>query len=219
MISIVPRPQTQRVCAILRGYRLLEELVMGIRLTSGMSLILPMVILASSWAQNPREQGVPPCGDAKVRFPNPEYLTTKEGIIVVQLPWSWVRDKTQNWPFYFVRRGESYSNARTLMYIVVEPLEVPFERAVQNDIQSFQKRCEKLVVRDLKPADLLEQGCERKTQTFSCQKKKGSHVDLVTKIAFRGSLLNVVLTADTSTEVSRYRNDYEFILKHITMIK
>jgi hypothetical protein len=192
---------------------------MGIRLTTGMSLILPILVVASSWAQNPREQGVPACGSAKVRFPNPEYLTTREGIIVVQLPWGWVRDKTQNWPFYFVRRGENYSNARTLMYIVVEPLEVSFERAVENDIQYLQKRCEKLVVQDLKPADLLEQGCERKTQMFSCQKKDGSYIDLVTKIAFRGSLLNVVLSADTATAISRCRNDYDFILKHITMIK
>jgi hypothetical protein len=74
-------------------------------------------------------------------------------------------------------------------------------------------------VQDLKPADLLEQGCERKTQMFSCQKKDGSYIDLVTKIAFRGSLLNVVLSADTATAISRCRNDYDFILKHITMIK
>jgi len=105
------------------------------------------------------------------------------------------------------------------MYVNVELLPSSLERAVQNDIQSFQKSCAELGVQNLKPAELLEEGCERTTQLFSCRKKDGSYIDLSTKIAIRGLLLNVVLSADTANEISKYRDDYDYILRHLTVVR
>ena len=54
---------------------------------------------------------------------------------------------------------------------------------------------------------------------FTCNGEGNSYVDLVTKIDFNGSLLNIVLSADTTADISHYRKDYDFVLQHLTMIK
>ncbi len=171
-----------------------------------------------SFGQQPTSE-VPACGRAKVHFPNPEYLQTQEGIVVIEAPNGWFLDRTRSGPFYLLRNGDKFETARTVMYINVEPLEVSFQTAIQRDVKGFGTGCEKADVQTLRPAKLLEQGCEAKTQIFSCRKKKGSYVDLVTKIAFNGSLLNVVLSADTAEDIERYHGDYDFLLQHLTMIK
>lgn len=187
------------------------------RLVSRSSLVLPLFIL-TAWAQT-AAPSIPECGKAKVHLSNPQYLTTQEGIVVVELPSGWVLDKTKNGPFYFVRNGENYNTARTLMYINVERLEVPFRRAIQNDSESFKNSCGQADIQDLAKADLLEQGCESKTQLFSCHREKNPYVDLVTKISIGGSLLNVVLSADNTSQASQFGRDYEYVLKHLTMVK
>jgi hypothetical protein len=172
-----------------------------------------------SWAQNPVSHAIPACGKAKVNLPNPKYLTSSEGIIVVEPPAGWVLDKEKGGVFFFVKQGENYENARTLMYIHVEGLAVPFQRAVQADVQDFREKCPEADVQDLARMNLLELGCESKTQLFACHRKKNPYVELVTKVSFNGSLLNVVLSSDASSEISLYKEDYGSLLKHLTMIK
>jgi hypothetical protein len=185
---------------------------------SGLVLLL-FLTAATSLAQDSGGAVYTKDGEA-ILPPHPEYfLSTEEGIVVVQLPRGWVFDQTKKGlPFYFVKRGGNYSNARTFMYINVELLQVPFGQAVQNDAQSFQKNCPEAQITSQKPAQLLQQGCEVKTQMFICGRKRNPYVDLVTKVTAGSSLLNVVLSADTATEISRYRADYEFLLKHFTML-
>ncbi len=169
-------------------------------------------------AQNSTATNTAGCGKAKVTLANPEYLTTPLGIVVVEPLPTWVLDRSRKQPFYFFRRGENYENAKTLMYINVERLEVPFHRAVQNDKESFQEHCRSSRVRDVPKAELLEQGCEATTQMFFCDRKQKPYVDLTTKISIGGLLVNVVLSADTTAEVEKYREDYEFLLKHLTIV-
>ena len=181
-------------------------------------LVLLLMPTLTAWAQNATSP-IPECGKAKVHFSNPQYLTTQEGIVVVELPTGWVLDKAKNGPFYFVKNGENYNSARTLMYINVERLEVPFPRAIQNDSESFRTSCQPSTTQDLAKSDLLEQGCESKTQLFSCRRQKNPYVDLATKIVIGGALLNVVLSADNASQISQYRQDYGYVLKHLTMVK
>ncbi len=169
-------------------------------------------------AQNSTAANTAACGKAKVTLTNPEYLTTPQGIVVVEASPTWALDKSRKQPFYFFRRGENYENAKTLMYITVERLEVPFRRAVQNDKESFQEHCHSSRVRDVSKPELLEQGCEATTQMFSCDRKQKPYVDLATKISIGGLLVNVVLSADVATEIDKYREDYEFLLKHLTVV-
>lgn len=104
------------------------------------------------------------------------------------------------------------------MYVNIERLEVPFQDAVQRDVRSFAEGCQPTTVEDAAQLDILEQGCERKTQMFLCERKQGAYVDLTTKISVGGLLLNVVLSADNRTEISRYKKDYEFLLKHLALV-
>jgi hypothetical protein len=182
-------------------------------------VILSFMPIPILWAQKVATHDVPACGKAKVQLSNPQYLTTSEGIVVVEPPNGWVLDKSKTNPFYFIRRGENYDNASTLMYIHVERLEASFESAVQRDAQSFGKGCDSVDIQDLPKVGLLEQGCESKTQMFSCHRRKGPYADLVTKISIGGLLLNVVLSADDESQISKYRTDYDFLLKHLTMVK
>jgi hypothetical protein len=182
-------------------------------------LVLALVQTTSLlFAQNGKKNTTS-CGELEVNFSNPNYLQTNQGMIVVEAPEGWVLDKTHNNPFYFLLDGDTYKSARTLMYINVEALEVPFEQAVQNDITSFKKGCVNADIKDQKRASLLESGCENRTQIFACNRESNSYVDLVTKIDFNGSLLNAVLSGDTTGDISRYRNEYDFLLQHLTMIK
>jgi hypothetical protein len=182
-------------------------------------LIFAVLTAAPLWAQNPKPHEVPACGSAKVHLTSPVYLRAAEAIVVVQLPPGWLLDKSHRGPFFFVRKGENYNTASTLMYINVQSLPYSLSRAVQEDTQSAEKSCDKLRVRNLAPADLLEEGCDRVTQEFSCQRKTGSYVDLVTKIGIRGLLLNVVLSADSALEISKYKDDYKYLLSHLTLVE
>ena len=172
-----------------------------------------------TWAQGTDARSIPECGKAKVHLANPQYLTTAGGIVAVELPDGWILDANRKGVFYFLKRGENYQSARTLMYVNVEKLEGPLEGAVHRDRQSFQKNCDATEVKDLAKPALLEQGCDSRTQLFSCQRKQNPYVDLVTKISIDGLLLNVVLSADSADEISDYRRDYDFVLGHLTVVK
>jgi|NGEPerStandDraft_6_1074524.scaffolds.fasta_scaffold81645_2 hypothetical protein len=178
-----------------------------------------LVLSRIAFAQTLGSPNIPECGKAKVVLSNPEYLKTAEGIVVVEPPSGWFLDKIRDGPFYFIKRGESYSSARTLMYINVERLEGPLQTAVQNDARSFKEKCQGAEIEDRPNPQLLEQGCASKTQLFSCQRKQNAYVDLVTKIAFNGLLLNVVLSGDTAPEISKHEEDYKFLLMHLTLTK
>jgi hypothetical protein len=159
-----------------------------------------------------------PCGKAKVHMGNPVYLTTSLGIVAVELPQGWALDATRKNPFYFLKSGERYESARTLMYINIERLDVPFQRAVETDAHTFSEGCQPSRIEDAAQPDILGQGCEKKTQMFLCERKQGAYADLGTKISVGGLLLNVVLSADNAEEISRYRKDHEFLLKHLALV-
>lgn len=104
------------------------------------------------------------------------------------------------------------------MYINVEQMEVPFRQAVQNDMKSFQSSCKQSDVREQEKPELLESGCEATTQLFTCIRKPKTYVELATKISIGGLLLNIVLSAETMTELKKYKKDYEFLLRHLTIV-
>jgi len=158
------------------------------------------------------------CGKTKVHLSNPLYLTTSIGIVAVELPQGWVLDKTHKNPFFLVRSGENYEKARTLMYINIEHREVPFTIAVKNDERSFQASCRESRIQNLAGMEILERGCENKTQMFYCDKKQRADVDVATKISLGGLLVNIVLSTDNKAETARYWNDYEFLLQHLALV-
>lgn len=181
--------------------------------------LLGSLLLPGLWAQALPKPGIPACGKTKHSLANPQYLRTSEGTVVVELPSGWSLDKTHRLPFYFLKANETYANARTLMYINVQELNWPLQEAVSKDRNDFESICHPLVVKEFSKPALLEEGCEAKMQMFSCHKQKASYVDLATKIAIDGLLLNVVLSADNAAEISRYRKDYDYVLKHLTLVR
>ena len=185
-----------------------------------LAVLIPLCILPSSTlrAQQRNPSGVAQCGKVKIHFSNPSYLTTSAGIVVAEAPVGWILDQTKRNPFYFLRQGENYETARILMYINIEKLDVPLRRAVEKDAQSFRSICNPSEIRDLARIELLEQGCESKTQLFLCRRQDNPYVDLVTKISIGGLLLNVVLSADNTSQISQNRRDYDFLLKHLTLV-
>jgi len=182
-------------------------------------LCVLLVLCAQGIALAQKPQVKTDCGKVKVLLENPEYLTSPLGIVAAQAPPPWVLDKSRKQPFYFFKTGENYESARTLMYINVERLEVPFRRAIQNDVKSFGSSCQPSSVREEGKPNLLEGGCEATTQLFTCKRKVKGYVDLVTKISIGGLLVNVVLSADTMSEVEKYRKDYDFLLKHLALVQ
>jgi hypothetical protein len=82
-------------------------------------------------------------------------------------------------------------------------------------MRDFEGACKESRIKDLPPQAILEEGCERKTQMFYCDRSKGPWVDLVTKISISGLIVNVVLSADNEAEIARNKASYEFLLKHI----
>ena len=159
------------------------------------------------------------CGTAKVNMSNPLYLTTRVGMFAVELPQGWVLDKTRSNPFFLIKAGETYENARTLMYINVQRLDATFSDAVKRDKQTFREGCRESRIQDAAKLEVLESGCENKTQTFFCDRKPGAYVDFATKISLSGLLVNVVLSGDTEVEIARYKKDYEFVLKHLALVR
>lgn len=159
-----------------------------------------------------------PCGTAKVRMDNPVYLIISGVIVAAEPPPGWTLDPTRKNPFYFLKAGEKYETARTLMYVNIEQLNRPFQSAVQKDAQSFTESCQPSRIGETTQPDILELGCPRKTQMFFCERKQNGYVDLDTKISIHGLLLNVVLSSDSEAEISRYRKDYESLLKHLGLV-
>jgi hypothetical protein len=180
-------------------------------------LALCVAALPVAEAQNaPASAG---CGTAKVNMGSPLYLTTQAGIFAVELPHGWVLDKTKSNPFFLIKAGETYQNARTLMYINVQRLDATFSDAVKRDEETFRESCRESRIQDATKLEILERGCESKTQTFFCDKKPGAYVDFATKISLSGLLVNVVLSGDTEVETARYKMDYEFVLKHLALVR
>jgi len=194
-----------------------RQVIQSLRI--GILIILLFVLTCSAAAQE-LEKPTSGCGEAVVSMQNPIYLqTTNQGIIVVELPEGWNLGRTRPDLFFILKNGDTYESARTLMYIRIEQLDVSLKQAVLNDIESFKKSCDKLTIEDAKHGPLLEGGCESISQIFSCKKQNGPYVDLVTIIAFTGSLLNIVLSADKLDDIDKHRTDYDFLLQHLTMIK
>jgi hypothetical protein len=158
------------------------------------------------------------CGKAKVHMANPLYLTLPQVIAAIEPPQGWVLDETRKNPFYLLKAGEKYESARTLIYINIQMLDGPFQSAVENDERSFKESCKQSRIEDMEQFEILEQGCQRKTQIFRCEKPQGGWVDLATKISIDGLLLNVVLSADNMEEIARYRKDYEHLLMHLALV-
>ena len=155
------------------------------------------------------------CGKRVVHFDNTEFYASTMGFLAMELPTGWFHDSTEKDPFYVIKKGESYKSAKVLMYVNAEPLGSPFDEAVKDDVSAFRQRCEKLSVEDLKRPIILEKACPVISQMFTCSKKDGSYVDLDTKIAISGLLVNVVLSAPTREELEKYKADYNFLLQHL----
>jgi hypothetical protein len=157
------------------------------------------------------------CGDSPVNFSHPDYLQTPVGIVIVQLPQGWKVARRETGLFYFTQNDESYQAAHTLMYIHVETLETKLDQAVASDEVSFKARCSSADIKTLPPADLLEHGCARVTQTFECRASP-RYVDLATKLAIQGLLMDVVLSADSQADIDKHRKEYDELLRHLTVL-
>jgi hypothetical protein len=149
---------------------------------------------------------------------NPVYLIASNVILAVEPPAGWQLDESRKNPFFFLKPGEKYESARTLMYVNIERLDGSFRNAVQKDAHTFSESCQPSRIEDEAQPEILEQGCERKTQMFFCDRKQRPYVDLDTKVSIGGLLLNVVLSSDSAEEISRYKKDYELLLKHLALV-
>jgi hypothetical protein len=184
------------------------------------AVFLPVAIALLMAVPQVKAQGSaasPACGKAKVHMANPLYLTLPQVIVAIEPPQGWVLDQSRKNPFYLLKTGEKYNTARTLIYINIQRLDGPFQSAVENDESTFKESCKQSRIEDVDQLEILEQGCQRKTQIFRCEKPQGGWVDLATKISIDGLLLNVVLSADNMQEIARYRKDYEHLLKHLAL--
>jgi hypothetical protein len=182
-------------------------------------LVLAIIAFVCSQASSQTSTSPVDCGKATVHLERPQYLTFPGGIVAVELPAGWALEKSKSDPFYFLRSGEKYSSARTLMYVHIERLDTSLQSAIKEDVREFRESCPQSRVEEMSALDILEHGCERFTQMFSCDRKQGAYVDLVTKIAIKGLLLNLVLSTDNAAEISRFRKDYEFVLKHLALVR
>jgi hypothetical protein len=149
---------------------------------------------------------------------NPVYLIDSTVIVAVEPPPGWALYPARKNPFFFLKPGEKFESARTVMYVRIEQLDGPLQNAVQKDVNTFSERCNPSSIEEPEQPEILEQGCEKKTQMFTCVRKQGTQVDLDTKISIHGLLLNVVLSSDNSQEIARYKKDYEYLLKHLGLV-
>jgi hypothetical protein len=158
------------------------------------------------------------CGKAKVKMSNPVYLSAPGVIVAVEPPPGWVLDTSRKNPFFFLRPGDKYESARTLIYVNIERLDDSFQSAVHRDEHTFSEQCQPSRIEEPRQPEILEEGCEKKTQMFFCERKEKAYVDLDTKISIHGLLLNVVLSSDSAEEISKYKEDYEHLLKHLGLV-
>lgn len=159
------------------------------------------------------------CGAVQAQANNHIYLGADEVTIAIRLPDGWWLNSKSRYPFYFLLQGDSYESAHTYMYITVEALEGTFEQSIDSDAATYKQYCSELSIESLPSTSLFEQGCENRAQMFTCSKQQESYVDVITNINFYGSVIHVALSADTSDDIEHYRNDYDFLLKHLVMIK
>ena len=131
-----------------------------------LSALAGMFALSIASAQSPK--GTSTCGAANVHLDHPTYLTTPAGVFAAELPVGWRFDHERNYTYFFLKSGEKYEMARTLMYIHIEKLEGPLQHAVESDNNSFRQSCPGSQIEDLPSPELLEAGCERTTQKFVC---------------------------------------------------
>ena len=148
---------------------------------------------------------------------NASFLIASPVILAAKAPPGWALYEDKKNPFFFLKPGDKYETARTVMYVRIERLDSPFQSAVEKDARTFSENCQPSRIEDVGQLEIMEKGCERKTQMFVCGRKQGPQVDLDTKIAIGGLLLNVVLSSDSAEEISRYKKDYEFLLEHLAL--
>jgi hypothetical protein len=187
-----------------------------LRFAQSAAFLLPTLafpaIQAQKFAHNPE------CGKAEISIAATTFLTFRNGVIAIELPSGWVRDENKSNPFFLLRAGDRYENARTLMYIRVQSLDGSFEQSVKNDERDILQSDPSAQILNEPPLEILEKGCPVKTQRFIYQGKQETYIDQVTKISISGLLLNVVLSSESKTEIARYEKDYEFLLKHLGLV-
>jgi hypothetical protein len=179
------------------------------------SLVLAMTI---PMAESQRSAAYSKCGKTEEKLDNAIFLIAPPVMLAVTAPPGWALYEKEKNPFIFLRPGDKYETARTVMYVRIERLDPPFQSAVERDARSFNENCQPSKIEDVAQLEIMEKDCERKTQMFFCGTKQGPQVDLDTKIAIGGFLLNVVLSSDSAEEISRYKKDYEFLLKHLAFV-
>jgi hypothetical protein len=174
-----------------------------------------LMALSASEGQSPTASNQ--CGKTNAKLGNAIFLIAPPVILAASAPPGWVLYEKEKNPFYFLKPGEKYETARTVMYVRIERLDTSFKSAVERDARTFNEGCQPSRIEDVGQLEIMEKGCERKTQMFFCGRKEGPQVDLDTKIAIGGLLLNVVLSSDSAEEISRYKKDYEFLLTHLAL--
>jgi hypothetical protein len=158
------------------------------------------------------------CGKTAVSLPHPTYLKTAFVIVIAQAPDNWTTDTNHGDVLYFIPSGETFKAARTIMYVRPEPLADSLSDATKRDEQHFQKSCSPVEIKRSSTPPLLDEECDHVTQIYSCAQLHGSYVEKVTKIAINGVLLNVVISADSLDQISRYNAAYEYVLQHVTIV-
>ncbi len=157
------------------------------------------------------------CGKTEEKLDNAIFLIAPPVMLAVTAPPGWGLYENKKNPFFFLMPGDKYETARTVMYVRIEGLDDSLQNAVERDTRTFSKGCLTSKIEDVAQIEIMEKGCERKTQLFFCGRKQGPLVDMDTKIAIGDILLNVVLSSDSVEEISRYKKDYEFLLKHLAL--
>ncbi len=188
----------------------------SIKLCSEAALLAALSLASGiALAQSPKLGG---CGATIAHLDNPHYLIISDVILAAQIPPGWTLYEKKKNPFFLLRDGDQYATARTVIYINVQGLEVPFEDAVRKDEINFRKdNPEVRIVNEPQP-EILEKGCAVKTQRFFYQKGKAPTVDRVTKIAVGKLLLNVVISSDSDAEIEPFKHDYEYLLKNLAVV-
>jgi hypothetical protein len=181
-------------------------------------LLAPLVLSVTiPMAESQSSAAYSKCGKTEEKLDNAIFLIAPPVILAATAPPGWGLYEKEKNPFFFLRPGDKYETARTVMYVRIERLDPPFQSAVERDARTFNEKCQPSRIEDVAQLEIMEKGCERKTQMFFCGRKQGPLVDMDTKIAIGGLLLNVVLSSDSVEEISRYKKDYEFLLKHLAL--
>lgn len=181
-------------------------------------LLAPLVLsMTTPMAESQSSTAYSKCGKTEEKLDNAIFLIAPPVMLAATAPPGWGLYENKKNPFFFLKPGDKYETARTVMYVRIERLDDSLQNAVERDARTFNETCQPSRIEDVAQLEIMEKGCERKTQMFFCGTKHGPQVDLDTKIAIEGFLLNVVLSSDSEEEISRYKKDYEFLLKHLAL--